>query len=151
MSALKILFRRGFVIGGIFGWGETTADLVYSGANLTIEAVGTLLQDVGEGAYVDLQVKYGIIKLLTTQADLCEQVSNVDLKCPIKKGQVTITKDVEIPKQIPGVSDGWILSRLRTLLTFSREPTLSLPMRIPRIRRSISCAWRQLFLSKWGS
>lgn len=101
-----------------FCW-ETLADFVYSGANLTIEAVGTLLQDVGEGAYVDLQVKYGIIKLLTTQADLCEQVSNVDLKCPIKKGQVTITKDVEIPKQIPGVSAGTYHDFWWTLLTCS--------------------------------
>ncbi|CAG8952411.1 hypothetical protein HYFRA_00001158 [Hymenoscyphus fraxineus] len=72
------------------------------GQNLTIEAVGSISQDVGEGAYVLLTVKYGFIKLLTTKADLCEQVSNVDLKCPIKAGKTTITKDVEIPKQIPG-------------------------------------------------
>jgi len=72
-----------------------------AGKTLTIEAVGTLLEDVEEGAYVILQVKYGLIRLVNTQANLCEQVSNVDLSCPIKKGKTTITKDVEIPKEIP--------------------------------------------------
>jgi len=72
-----------------------------AGSTLTIEAVGTLLEDVEEGAYVILQVKYGLIRLVNTQANLCDQVSNVDLKCPIKKGKTTITKDVELPKEIP--------------------------------------------------
>jgi len=71
------------------------------GATLTIEAVGTFLEDIDEGAYVILQVKYGLIRLVNTKADLCEQVKNVDLDCPIKKGKTTITKDVEIPNEIP--------------------------------------------------
>ena len=80
------------------------ANIVNSGSTLSIEAVGTLLEDVEDGAYVILQVKYGLIRLVNTQALLCEQVSNVDLECPIKKGKTTITKDVEIPKEIPPVS-----------------------------------------------
>lgn len=75
-----------------------------SGQKLTIEAVGTLTKDVEKDAYVQLQVKYGLIRLVSTRADLCEQVSNVDMECPIKKGKVTITKDVELPKEIPPVS-----------------------------------------------
>jgi len=71
------------------------------GSSLTIEAVGSLLEDVGDGAYVVLQVKYGLIRLVNTEADLCDQVSNVDLSCPIKKGKTKITKDVELPKEIP--------------------------------------------------
>lgn len=74
------------------------------GESLTIDVVGTLLEDVEEGAYVILQVKYGLIRLVNTQADLCEQVTNVDLKCPIKKGKTTISKDVQLPKEIPPVS-----------------------------------------------
>jgi hypothetical protein len=35
-------------------------------------------------------------------------VSNVDLECPIEKGKITITKDVEIPKEIPSVSFAFI-------------------------------------------
>lgn len=63
-----------------------------------------MLEDIEEEAKVILQVKYGLIRLVNTEADLCQQVSNVDLECPIKKGKVTITKDVELPKEIPPVS-----------------------------------------------
>jgi len=62
-----------------------------------------LSEDVGPGAYVVLQVKYGLIRLINQEADLCEQVANVDLECPIKKGKTTITKDVDLPKEIPPV------------------------------------------------
>ena len=72
-----------------------------------------MLEDVGPGAYVVLQVKYGLIRLVNTEADLCEQVANVDLKCPIKKGKTVITKDVELPKEIPPVS--FLLPISRTL------------------------------------
>lgn len=82
---------------------------VHRGETLTIEAVGTLLEDVAEGAYVVLQVKYGLIRLVNTEANLCEQVSNVDLKCPIKKGLTKITKDVELPKEIPPVSHSTVM------------------------------------------
>lgn len=51
-----------------------------------------------------LTVKYGYIKLVNTEADLCEQVKNVDMECPIKEGLITITKDVQLPDQIPPVS-----------------------------------------------
>lgn len=63
-----------------------------------------MLEDIGEGAYVVLQVKYGLIRLVNTEADLCEQVENVDMSCPIKKGKTKIIKDVELPAEIPPVS-----------------------------------------------
>jgi hypothetical protein len=59
---------------------------------------------VDEGAYIVLQVKYGLIRLISTKADLCQQVQNVDLQCPIKKGKTTISKIVDLPKEIPPVS-----------------------------------------------
>lgn len=48
-----------------------------------------------------LQVKYGLITIIKQDADLCNTVKNVDLECPIKKGEMALTKDVELPKQIP--------------------------------------------------
>ena len=51
-----------------------------------------------------LQVKYGLIRLVNTKADLCEQVKNVDMECPIKKGKTKITKEVDLPNEIPPVS-----------------------------------------------
>jgi hypothetical protein len=70
---------------------------------LTIEASGIVKEDITDGAYVKIQVKYGYIKLLDTRADLCEEVKNVDLECPIEKGKIAITKEVELPKEIPPV------------------------------------------------
>lgn len=71
------------------------------GHKLRIEASGILLRDIEEGAYVNLVVKYGLIRLVNVQEDLCKQVSNVDMECPIKKGLVKIVKDVELPREIP--------------------------------------------------
>ncbi|KAI9775873.1 MAG: Phosphatidylglycerol/phosphatidylinositol transfer protein [Geoglossum umbratile] len=71
------------------------------GQTLVIEARGKLREDVEEGAYVNLQVKYGLIRLVHTTADLCEQIKNVDLKCPLEKGEVVMTKAVDLPKEIP--------------------------------------------------
>lgn len=76
---------------------------VYSGAELVIRATGTVFERIEEGAYVDIVVKYGLIRLLATRADLCEQIGNVDLECPIEKGVLSITKSVDIPKEVPPV------------------------------------------------
>lgn len=64
-----------------------------------------------EGAYVVIQVKYGLIRLINQKTDLCEQVSNVDLECPIKKGKIVITKDVTLPKEIPPVRTTFVWCR----------------------------------------
>ena len=74
------------------------------GSKLTIEARGTFSEDVEEGAKVRLEVKYGLVKLINQEADLCEQIKNVDLKCPLKKGETNITKVIDIPKEVPPVS-----------------------------------------------
>jgi len=77
-----------------------------AGNTLTIKAAGILLEPLEDGAYVVLQVKYGFIKLVNAKRDLCEQVSNVDLECPIDEGKITIVKDVELPDGIPpGIYD----------------------------------------------
>lgn len=62
-----------------------------------------MLETIEEGAYVVLQVKYGLIRLVNTKADLCEQISNVELECPIEKGKLSILKDVDIPREVPPV------------------------------------------------
>ncbi|ROT40601.1 ML domain-containing protein [Sodiomyces alkalinus F11] len=72
-----------------------------AGKDLVIKAVGTVHKTIEEGAYVLLQVKYGLIRLISTKADLCEQVGNVDLKCPIEKGVLSLTKSVSLPAEIP--------------------------------------------------
>lgn len=77
--------------------------LNYSGQTLTIEASGIVKEAIEEGAYVNLSVKYGYIRLISTTADLCKEMKNVELECPIEKGRISITKNVELPKEIPPV------------------------------------------------
>ncbi|KAL2000666.1 hypothetical protein VTN02DRAFT_2779 [Thermoascus thermophilus] len=72
-----------------------------AGQTLTIKATGTFKETIEEGAKVLLQVKYGLIRLISQEADLCEQIENVDLHCPLEKGKMTLTKEVELPKEIP--------------------------------------------------
>ncbi|KAF7509613.1 hypothetical protein GJ744_007651 [Endocarpon pusillum] len=72
-----------------------------SNSNLTITASGTFSQDVADGAKVALTVKYGLITLIKTTADLCSQIKQVDLECPLKKGKMDMVHEVRIPKEVP--------------------------------------------------
>ncbi|KAK3318300.1 ML domain-containing protein [Apodospora peruviana] len=76
-----------------------------AGTTLEIAASGTVKETIEDGAYVNLSVKYGYIRLINTKADLCEEIKNVDLECPIEEGKISITKSVELPKEIPPVSN----------------------------------------------
>lgn len=71
------------------------------GANLTFVAEGVLSADVEDGAYVEVDVRYGYIRLIHQTFDLCEEITKVDLECPILKGKQVIEKTVEIPKEVP--------------------------------------------------
>ncbi|KAJ4300506.1 Phosphatidylglycerol/phosphatidylinositol transfer protein [Collariella sp. IMI 366227] len=72
-----------------------------AGTTLLIEATGTVKETILEGAYVNLEVKYGYIRLIKTTADLCKEIKNVDLECPIEKGKISLIKAVDLPKEIP--------------------------------------------------
>jgi len=72
-----------------------------AGKKLSITATGKLNKDVEEGAKVHLQVKFGLITLINQETDLCDQVKNVDLECPLEKGDLSLTKDVDLPGAIP--------------------------------------------------
>jgi len=72
-----------------------------AGQKLTITASGTVGETIVDGAYVNLVVKYGLITLISQTANLCDQLGNVDLKCPLEKGKMVLTKEVDLPSQIP--------------------------------------------------
>ncbi|KAI0815123.1 ML domain-containing protein [Irpex lacteus] len=82
---------------------EISPDPPVPGKNLTVKVVGEALEVVEDGAYADVVVKVGVIKLLQKEFDLCEEARNadVDLTCPIEKGLYTVTHTVELPKEIP--------------------------------------------------
>jgi hypothetical protein len=74
---------------------------MYRGQPLTIEASGTLLKNVETGAKLYLTVKYNSLTIVKEEADLCGQLPNVDLNCPLKKGPLNVAKEVEIINQVP--------------------------------------------------
>ncbi|RDA83451.1 hypothetical protein CP532_1822 [Ophiocordyceps camponoti-leonardi (nom. inval.)] len=71
---------------------ELTPKFPEAGSDLTISANGTVHKDIVEGAYVHINVKWGLITLVNTDMDLCEQTSHIDLKCPIKAGEMKLKK-----------------------------------------------------------
>lgn len=48
-----------------------------------------------------LTVKYGVLQLINREVQLCDYADQVDLKCPLEKGALKISKDVDLPAQIP--------------------------------------------------
>lgn len=70
---------------------------------MTIKATGKFNEVVEEGSKMHLQVKYGLITLINQDADLCETIQKADLSCPLEKGEMSLTKDVDLPKEIPPV------------------------------------------------
>lgn len=71
------------------------------GQNLTFIAKGFLEKPILDGAYVEVEVKYGFIKLVHQTFDLCEEITKVDLTCPVADGEQVIVKEVEIPNEVP--------------------------------------------------
>ncbi|KAL1592289.1 Phosphatidylglycerol/phosphatidylinositol transfer protein [Paraconiothyrium brasiliense] len=72
------------------------------GQTLSITAKGDFKKQVEEGSKMHLTVRYNnLITLINQDADTCETVKKADLECPLKKGEMKLTKDVDLPQQIP--------------------------------------------------
>ncbi|KAG4443194.1 hypothetical protein IFR05_001336 [Cadophora sp. M221] len=76
------------------------------GKEVTISASFEVTADIEDGAYLDVTVKLGLIKLLQKTFDVCEELGNgagkdLNIKCPIKKGSYSISNTVKLPKEIP--------------------------------------------------
>lgn len=73
------------------------------GKKMTIYAEGTAHRRIEKGAYADVIVKLGLIKLLTKRFDICEELKNANasMTCPIEKGEHTIIQSVDLPAEIP--------------------------------------------------
>lgn len=110
-----------------------------------IKAKGIVKQKIEQDAYVLLTVKYGLIRLISTKADLCEQIGNVDLKCPVEAGEVEITKTVDLPAEIPPVCESSLLLPSLFLIR-SRANILFWPTSSPPMMSKLPVS-RQLSLS----
>ncbi|KAH7911964.1 ML domain-containing protein [Hygrophoropsis aurantiaca] len=73
------------------------------GQDLTVKVVGEATEVVEEGAYADVVVKLGLIKLLQRRFDVCEEArsANASVQCPVTKGEYTVEHTVALPKEIP--------------------------------------------------
>ncbi|KAF8593599.1 hypothetical protein BDV93DRAFT_612182 [Ceratobasidium sp. AG-I] len=82
---------------------EVSPDPPQPGKDLTVTVVGTATEEIGEGAYADVTVKLGLIKLLHKQFDICEEARNANatIQCPISAGEHKVIQTVALPKEIP--------------------------------------------------
>ena len=51
---------------------------------------------------MNLSVKYGLITLIKTKPDLCDQLQELGESCPLE-GKKVIRKEIDIPKEVPPV------------------------------------------------
>ncbi|KAI0652247.1 ML domain-containing protein [Trametes meyenii] len=73
------------------------------GEELTIIVDGVASEDVQDGAYADVTVKVGVIKLLQKEFDICEEAlkANASIQCPVEKGTHKVIQKVALPREIP--------------------------------------------------
>ncbi|EMD42176.1 hypothetical protein CERSUDRAFT_79775 [Gelatoporia subvermispora B] len=73
------------------------------GQNLTVTVKGFANKQIKDGAYADVVVKVGAIKLLQKEFDLCDEARNADaeIQCPVEEGQHEVTHSVALPREIP--------------------------------------------------
>ncbi|KAF9785545.1 ML domain-containing protein [Thelephora terrestris] len=73
------------------------------GQDITVTVDATTSEVIEEGAYADVTVKLGLIKILRKTFDLCEEARNANatVQCPVEKGHYVITQTASLPKEIP--------------------------------------------------
>jgi hypothetical protein len=72
------------------------------GENLTVTVKAHAQERVEEGAYTDISVKLGFIKLFQQQFNLCEEArnANTSIQCPVKQGKYEFVHTVALPKEV---------------------------------------------------
>lgn len=76
---------------------------VMKGGVTTIELDGFLNTDIKDGSNAVVNVKYKKINLIKKKIDICKELDNndIEIKCPIEKGEKKMKYDVKIPNEIP--------------------------------------------------
>ena len=80
---------------------ELTPSDIHRNQNLDIQILGYLKRDINKGSYVNVAVKLGLIRLIDQRLDLCDQLSQVNRKCPVEKGDIDIKETTFIPAEVP--------------------------------------------------
>lgn len=73
------------------------------GQDLTVKVNAQVSETIEDGAYADVTVKLGLIKLLEKHFDLCEEarIANATVQCPVESGSYTVQHTVALPREIP--------------------------------------------------
>jgi len=73
------------------------------GEDLTVKVSAYVTKTIEDGAYADVTVKLGLIKLLQKRFDVCDeaQKNNAEIQCPVEAGQHHVEQTVALPKEIP--------------------------------------------------
>lgn len=71
------------------------------GKDLTITIQGKLAQPLQKGAYVELQVKLGLIRLVRKTLDLCAELEKMGVAIPVPAGDFKLVHKVTLPREIP--------------------------------------------------
>ncbi|THC86991.1 hypothetical protein EYZ11_013563 [Aspergillus tanneri] len=74
-----------------------------AGKPCEVKITGTVNDIIEEGAYADVAVKLGRIKILKKTFDVCEAFRdyNTTIQCPVKPGSYEVTHTVHLPREIP--------------------------------------------------
>jgi len=82
---------------------EVTPDPPKPGQDLTVTVNGTVTETLEDGAYADVTVKLGLVKLLKKRFDLCEEARNANatVQCPVEPGSYHVVHTVTLPREIP--------------------------------------------------
>ncbi|KAF9513662.1 hypothetical protein BS47DRAFT_1343887 [Hydnum rufescens UP504] len=82
---------------------KVSPDPPQPGEELTVFAKGRVQKEIKEGAYANVVVKLGVIKLLQKQFDVCEEARNTNatIRCPVKEDDYTVQQTVTIPTEVP--------------------------------------------------
>ncbi|KAI9445206.1 ML domain-containing protein [Lactarius indigo] len=109
------------------------------GQDLTVQVKASAKERVEDGAYADVSVKLGLIKILQKQFDLCEEArkANTSVQCPIEEGSYDVEQTVALPKEIPQAKfninvqgytkDDDDLFCVKLVVDFMRRPFFKLP------------------------
>ncbi|KAF9569648.1 hypothetical protein CPC08DRAFT_812643 [Agrocybe pediades] len=73
------------------------------GEDLTVTVNADVKEKIEEGAYANVAVKLGVVKILTKTFDVCEEARNANatVQCPVEPGSYTVVQTVALPKEIP--------------------------------------------------
>ncbi|KNE54123.1 hypothetical protein AMAG_00126 [Allomyces macrogynus ATCC 38327] len=72
------------------------------GQKFVVEAKGTLKSTLEQGSTVHVVVKLGkFIQLLKQDMDMCKEIGQVGMECPVQPGPIVIRSEFDLPREIP--------------------------------------------------